>query len=527
MGALNDANTSMQIIGCLIANPSFLSDGRVEIDERADFIEKLHRLAYGAIYNLYIAGATKITPVDIDNVLSSFEANYQYFKAKNGLQFLNDAEDFAQPDNFWIYYDRFKKLSALRSLKAMGHDISFIYDENIIDTKKEIEMEEAFSALSLSDIFNRVKERVEKIERKYRVNISDRSVRAHEGIDELINGFKNGPEVGYPFANDIMTTILRGQRKGRLYLSSSGTSGGKTRAQVGEACHIVYPFKYLSDRGKWVKTGYTSKKVLFILTEMEPSEIITMIPAYLADVNEEQILQGLCMGEEARRINIAKEIMKKYPFFFIEQMPNPNVEALQSIIRYYVQVHQVEYVFYDYIFSSTGLLNEFRDLRVREDVSLLLMANGLKEIATTYNIYVRTSTQLNAEGTNPREEKTFYIRNQNFLRGSKAVADKADVGYITLPVTEEERKRIQPMVEAVGLPMPTHVSDIYKNRRGRHTYIKVWHLFDLGTCRMQDLFVTDGHLNPYSIDVVKYGFEDEEEVEMTGEEMKSWLEQKN
>ena len=35
---------------------------------------------------------------------------------------------------------------------------------------------------------------------------------------------------------------------------------------------------------------------------------------------------------------------------------------------------------------------------MREDSALQLMANKLKEIATTYNIYVQSSTQLNAEG---------------------------------------------------------------------------------------------------------------------------------
>ena len=38
---------------------------------------------------------------------------------------------------------------------------------------------------------------------------------------------------------------------------------------------------------------------------------------------------------------------------------------------------------------------------------------------------------------------------------------------------------------------PTHVTDIYKLRRGRWKFIRIWSLVDLGTCRMEDLFVTD------------------------------------
>ena len=53
----------------------------------------------------------KITPIDIDNYLSAFSVNYDYYKNSNGLQYLNDVSNFAQQDNFFYYYDRFKKLS--------------------------------------------------------------------------------------------------------------------------------------------------------------------------------------------------------------------------------------------------------------------------------------------------------------------------------------------------------------------------------------------------------------------------------
>ena len=41
---------------------------------------------------------------------------------------------------------------------------------------------------------------------------------------------------------------------------------------------------------------------------------------------------------------------------------------LKPCCYYYVQNYNIEYVFYDYIFSSPGLLGEYRDLKVREDI---------------------------------------------------------------------------------------------------------------------------------------------------------------
>ena len=96
---------------------------------------------------------------------------------------------------------------------------------------------------------------------------------------------------------------------------------------------------------------------------------------------------------------------------------------------------------------------------------------------------------------------------------SKAVSDKVDVGYITMPIAQDELNKLEPICNKMGLPLPTHVSDIYKNRRGKYTAVRVWHIFDLGTCRMQDLFVTDQMFQPINIQIVKYLFGEEKEFD--------------
>ena len=68
--------------------------------------------------------------------------------------------------------------------------------------------------------------------------------------------------------------------------------------------------------------------------------------------------------------------------------------------------------------------------------------------------------------------------------------DKVDVGMITLDIDEEELMAIQPICEQLNLPLPTMVTDVYKNRGGRYNGIKIFRIFDKGTCRMTDLFMT-------------------------------------
>ena len=43
--------------------------------------------------------------------------------------------------------------------------------------------------------------------------------------------------------------------------------------------------------------------------------------------------------------------------------------------------------------------------------------------------------------------------------------------------------------------MPNFITDIYKNRRGKWTGIRIWRYIDLGTCRTTDCFITDRQNN--------------------------------
>ena len=170
------------------------------------------------------------------------------------------------------------------------------------------------------------------------------------------------------------------------------------------------------------------------------------------------------------------------------------------LIKYIVQ-DDVHYIFYDYIFSSPGLLSEFRDVAVREDVALMMLSNTLKEVAMEYNVFVQSATQLN-DGWSKKE---IGERDQNMIRGSKAIADKIDIGIIGVRLTDAEKKQIDAIWQEIKRQKgfthdPNLVLDLYKNRRGKIAHDKIFRYFDFGTCRCEDLFITDSSYRALSED---------------------------
>jgi hypothetical protein len=89
------------------------------------------------------------------------------------------------------------------------------------------------------------------------------------------------------------------------------------------------------------------------------------------------------------------------------------------------------------------------------------------------------------------------VRNVNHIRGSKAIADKADVGMITvkLEAVKEEYEIVQQLCKHAGIEVPNVVTDIYKNRRGKFAGVKLFRYFDYATCRSRDLFLTYSNHN--------------------------------
>lgn len=486
-----DKNTILQIFGSLMKNPLLLAEVDKYLLTPQDFSTSFEKCIFAAISNLYQNGAERITVVDIDNYLSNHSSIYQVFIDNNGIEYLNDAEDLSTIENFNYYYTKLKKYNAIKDLKAIGFNTAKIYPEdNLVEDNDRESKLIKFEEMSIQDIFNIVRKDLSKTEAKYETKINNQTINAFDGIERLVKNLRNSPEIGCNLQGDIFNTIVRGARRGKFYIRSSSTGGGKSRGMVGDACYIAYPIRYNIEREKWENCG-ACEKVLYIGTEQKPDEIQTMILAYLSGVNEEKILYGTYSEDEEDRINKAIKVMEIYKEnFLITQLPDPTITQVKTVVRKFCLVNEINNVFYDYIFSSPALLGEFRDLKIREDVVLTLLSTALKDLAAELDIFLMSATQVNAEADNNQRG----IRNQAAIRGSRAIIDKCDIACFSMPITKDEYSSLEVLINKKGIK-PNQVTDIYKVRRGRYTNVRIWSEVDLGICRKKDLFVTDISFN--------------------------------
>ena len=488
---LYDARSSLYVLGGLLKNPSIFDDDRYCFLQ-TDFQPRIQELIFSAIYNLYKQGASQITSTDVERYLSTFSIQYEYYKQNDGVgtffECEKNAEDYDEAQ-FDFYYQRIKKFAILRDLDSVGIDTSRIYNTNdILNRNAE---DEKLNKMSVDDIVKVWKDTLENISGKHagRDSLKD-SINASKGLYDLIQGFIEVPDVGLPLEGDLVNSVSRGARLGKLYTYSSSTGGGKTRYMVGNACALSLP--YIDYQGN-VVTRNDFQKVVFVSTEMEASDIQTLIVAHVSGVNEEHIIYGKYDTEDERkRVAMAIDLIEKYKDnFIIDCLTNPSIGVLRSRLIMHILKNHVSYIFFDYIFTSPGLITEFAAADVKEYVALMMLSNTLKELAMIYDVFIQTGTQLNENWAKET------VRDQNCLRGSKAIADKIDLGLIGVRIPDIEWERVQDLWKAMvaegKIPnlKPNIVIDVYKNRRGSLNHVKIFRHFDFGTCRATDLFMTE------------------------------------
>ena len=495
---LFDTNASLYVLSCLMHRPLLLQDERY-VFVKTDFYKPIQQIVFYAIFNMAQNGVEKITPQDIDLYLNQYEAQYEFYKKEKGYEFVTQCYQTAEGTDqhqFDFYYNRLKKFSVLRDLEAIGIDTTAFYNTEQDALNRDLE-DEKLNKTSLGGLTDRIRELLVEIENRHIGKDQGTSQTASEGMRKLVAELQKNPEVGLPLDGDIINYATRGARLGKLYTYSAPSGAGKTRYMVGNACAISMP--YLDKAGKVVFRGTQEQddyqKVLYVTTEQKADEIQTMILAYVSGINEKTILLGNYSPDELDRLQKALDVIDRYgKNLVLEVIPDPSIAMVKARLAKYIIQDGIEYIFYDYIFSSPGLLTEFRDIEVREDVALMMLSNSIKETAMTYGVFIQSATQLNDGWA----KKAIGLRDQNCLRGSKAIADKIDIGMIGVRIQDEEKKQIEAVWSELQKQNPQKykyepniVIDIYKNRRGELNSVKIFRYFDYGTLHCEDLFVTD------------------------------------
>ena len=136
-------------------------------------------------------------------------------------------------------------------------------------------------------------------------------------------------------------------------------------------------------------------------------------------------------------------------------------------------------------------------MKLREDQILFLFADALKNVCNELKIFVLSSTQLNGTYKDSTE------KDETMLRGAKSLADRLDMGEISLDVSPSEAKMLEKITKnMIALPEPNLIRHIYKLRGNKWAKIKVVQHVDLGTGRTEDLFVLNKRNELIDIPVV-------------------------
>ena len=486
-----DRNTVLQIFGSLMRHPQYLNETDKYNLTPDDFYYKLDKYIFVAIDNLRKNGAERIQPIDVENSLSTNDSARLIFKQQKGIELLQDADFYTKEENFPYYYKKLKKFNLLETFKEKGVDVSEFYVENPI-TQKALEVNAKFEELEIDDIIERVKRKILNIEHEFIQNDTTETTDVFEGIDEVLQEADERTNVGAPVQGKIFNEVIAGARKGAFVLRSGSSGVSKTRQAVGDACYLAFPIRRNENNGEWELKG-NNKKVLFIATEQNQKEIQKMILAYLTGFNETKFRYGGFTNEEKLVIAQAKYILEQYKDnFYIVRMPNPTIQLVKSIVRENVMLHDIEYVFYDYIHISPSLLNEFKGFNLRNDEVLLMFSTALKDLAVELDIFVMSSTQVNANA-----DSSTNIRNEASLAGSRSIINKADVGVIMARPTKEELDLLSKSTDVTI--MPNIVTDVYKVRSGEWSQIRIWSDVNLGNLRKQDLYATNARLEVQNV----------------------------
>ena len=486
-----DRSTILQIFGSLMKHPQYLSESDKYNLTLQDFFYKLDRFIFAAIENLYRDGAERIQPIDVENYLSTNDSAKLIFKQQKGIEYLQDAEYLSEVQNFPYYYKKLKKFNLLTSFKEQGIDVSEFYVEDGV-TQKALEINAKFEDLDIGDIIEGIKRKVLGVERNYIQNDTTEISDAFDGIEDIIENANEQTDVGVPVQGQIFNEVIAGARRGAFVLRSGSSGVSKTRQAVGDACYLAFPIRRDDISGKWVKQG-GNQKVLFIATEQNKVEIQKMILAYITGFNETKFRYGGFTEQENLVIKQALWILEQYrENFHIVRMPNPTIELVKTIVRENVIVHDIGYVFYDYIHISPSLLNEFKGFNLRNDEVLLMFSTALKDLAVELNVFVMSSTQVNANA-----DSNANIRNEASLAGSRSIINKADVGVIMSRPAKEELEVLEKL-EGQAI-MPNIVTDVYKVRSGEWNQIRIWSDVNLGNLRKRDLFATNARLEMVTI----------------------------
>lgn len=420
-------DSANMLLGALYVQPSLFDSPEVVALSEADFPDKLHKITYSIMYNLFSIGHSKFNVGIVQSYLSGRPQLSSFFNEEvivdgepvsKGEHYISKLVETGDPSTFSPSFDMVKKMSMLRQLEKHGISVNRYYDWDTEDAQVISHQQTWLEKTDIKDIANEISEEISNLMNVATSGSISESFQAGDGLMDLLESFKEEPDFGAPSPIDIMDTITRGDRLGKFYLFSAPTGNGKSRIMMSRACNTAFPVKYDQKKQAWIDNG-AAEPSLFISTELDKEECQTMALAFLTGINEEIILDGKFNEDEERVLREGIKIMEESEMYF-EVIPDFSVQELEATIRKYYREKEVNYFRFDYIHTSMKFLAEIssisKGVNLREDQILFMLSTKFKDLANQLGVFIESGTQVNGD----------YLEgelNQNLLRGSKAIAD--------------------------------------------------------------------------------------------------------
>lgn len=477
------------VLGAICKKPSLLAAEGIEL-EVDDFEETFYKVMFAAVNNITINNPTisRITPVDVDNYLAENSKAYKVYEDNNGFGFLSSAIDKSNIELFEQNYKWIKKYSLLRNFNKMGFDVTDLYNPEYYDMRHQQKQLEELSKMELSGIIEHFTLKLINIKNKWNIGGNYKSYSISEGLDNLLDKLRESPDYGYPFMNKYYNAVFRGMRAGKLMIKSAGTGVGKTRTALTDIASVACDEIFDLDTMTWKPNG-NCYSASFISTELALDEIQTCLLAIISGVSEDVIKHSKYSNEVLKRIQYAIDVLKRSNIS-LHYIDDFSIADIEQIIEKDILEKNVKFVWFDYIQITPKLsrtIQEEYDLGLREDQILQNFSSRLKNIATKYNIFICTATQLN-RNSNDRGQ-----RDATSIRGGSAVIDKCDHAIQLYKVTQQDLSNIEAIVNRTRLT-PNFMHVIYKNRSGRNNLI-IWTIMNHGNMREKLCFITDSDFN--------------------------------
>lgn len=495
MSALENPRTVFTVLGCLCNSPHLLRE-KTTILTKGDFLNPVYRILFAAISNIIQSDAKieKVMAEDIDNFLTAYPDHYAIYSANGneGFTFISDAIQKANKGTFGVCYQRLKKYSLLRHYLSFGFDISSVYDielaqSNFVEASK---MNEKIENMSQQDIIDHFTVEFMKIRDSWEMDDGTGCKEVKNEIGGLLERIRRAPVIGLPYDSYKYNELFKGKLRGRFFLRSADTGAGKSRLMMKDAAFSACDEWYDYDKG-WVNNG-NREKVLYISTELEYDEALTMFLAAVTGVSTSEIERGQYGKVIEERVAKGQKVLERADIY-LEKIEDFTIQDIENIIEKHIIEHGITEVYFDYIQitpKNARFMGDLFNMALREDQILVFFAQALKSLCVKYDVYLQSSTQLS-------RDENWDARK---LAGGKATANKVDQGVIITKMGREQTKGIANIMKSgIQVTKPNYCHYVYKNRKGTD-FVIIFTKMNLGCAREEFCFATDYNFNPVKID---------------------------